>query len=223
MILIIFDLCTSEEVPETELFYNFLRDSSRGFGLKNLGNTCYLNATIHALIHTPSFVQWLHVRRLTHSCSGCLECKIFNIYKESQVTTLIKSNTNIIINPSQIYKRLNEINPNLTAGNQEDAHEFLMSLITVLNRPEQPNRISSIFAGDSYEKHRCLKCYDISFRMNEQEFFEVPIYLFDPNINSIMDGISKHFRDEYRDLNCSNSTCSNTHKKLITKFIEKPP
>jgi len=28
-------------------------------GLKNFSNTCYLNATLQALIHVPPFVAWI--------------------------------------------------------------------------------------------------------------------------------------------------------------------
>ena len=31
-----------------------------GSGMKNMGNTCYLNSTLQALFHIPAFVNYLH-------------------------------------------------------------------------------------------------------------------------------------------------------------------
>jgi ubiquitin C-terminal hydrolase len=48
-------------------------DWNEGCGLLNIGNSCYINATLQALFHVPSFVTWLlfdEKHRKKSNCDG---------------------------------------------------------------------------------------------------------------------------------------------------------
>lgn len=46
------------------------RKWSVGTGMTNVGNTCYLNSTLQALFHVPSFANWLYSDD-EHRSGGC--------------------------------------------------------------------------------------------------------------------------------------------------------
>lgn len=48
------------------------RKWSVGTGMTNVGNTCYLNSTLQALFHVPSFANWLFSDE-EHRRNGCVD------------------------------------------------------------------------------------------------------------------------------------------------------
>lgn len=48
------------------------RKWSVGTGMTNVGNTCYLNSTLQALFHVPSFANWLFSDE-EHRRGGCID------------------------------------------------------------------------------------------------------------------------------------------------------
>ena len=54
--------------PEALLEWDLARVSCRGRGLQNLGNSCYLNAVLQALTHTPAFANLCLARAHSRNC-----------------------------------------------------------------------------------------------------------------------------------------------------------
>jgi ubiquitin C-terminal hydrolase len=60
------------------------KDWKTGRGFENLGNSCYLNATVQALFHIPSFVNWLLSDEKHRKKGACTGEKINQKSNESQ-------------------------------------------------------------------------------------------------------------------------------------------
>ena len=57
-----------ESLPEGSLHMSWSRLKKNGIGLYNIGNNCYLNATLQCLAYTPPFSQWLVTRPHSNGC-----------------------------------------------------------------------------------------------------------------------------------------------------------
>ncbi|KAL0215779.1 hypothetical protein P9112_007963 [Eukaryota sp. TZLM1-RC] len=117
------------ELPKKPLYpYNrinqwlsFPKPLSHTAGLRNIGNTCFLNASLQVLLNLPPLVQFLQA---DHSnCSKVGFCSLCAIRK---LSALAHSKPCII--PKQITSNIRAIRKSFRIGRQEDAHEFFLSL-----------------------------------------------------------------------------------------------
>ena len=79
---------------------------SVGAGMKNLGNSCYLNATLQALIHIPSFYNYLMNECIYQHTSKCQlvtknECTLCAL-----VTTLQSSIACLVVDKNLLHEKL---------------------------------------------------------------------------------------------------------------------
>jgi len=101
------------QIQESKLENNWNKIKKTGVGLLNLGNNCYLNATLQCLAYTPPLSQWLvskphsstcRFRQMKGFCSLCeVEKIIFEIFnscngcaKPNSLCFNIKSNQMIL-------------------------------------------------------------------------------------------------------------------------------
>jgi len=128
-------------------------------GLVNLGNTCYLNATVQVLRGSPELVNALTSATPTGR-DGLVPAELKNLYNEMSRTT----NTEIV--PTrfvsvvrQVIPRFNEKTPQ---GHfmQQDADEFYNELMTSLSRvlkSEEKSVIDDYFGVDLTVKTKCME------------------------------------------------------------------
>ncbi|KAK2521045.1 hypothetical protein Q9966_013183 [Columba livia] len=142
-----------------------------GAGLLNLGNTCFLNATLQCLTYTPPLANYLLSREHSRTChqSGfCMMCVMQN-----HVTQAF-ANSGSVIKPVSLVRDLKKIAPHIRLGRQEDAHEFLRFTIdamqkaclpdcTELDRQTQATTlIHQIFGGSLRSRVKCSMCKAVS-------------------------------------------------------------
>ena len=142
--------------------WELLKD--RGSGLVNLGNTCFINASLQCLANTPPLVQYI----LSNSHYPCCRVKLekqFCLFCEAErIVKLIHSkNSNSTFsssvgaaNPNNIVRRIKDISTTFKIGRQEDASEFLICLIdkivdACLRSSQPPERLRPS-SGTSYEQ-----------------------------------------------------------------------
>ncbi|KAH8351433.1 hypothetical protein KR059_002399 [Drosophila kikkawai] len=148
-----------------------------GSGMINVGNTCYLNSTLQALLHIPALANWLvseqaHVDNcMVAESGGC--CIVCAMAKTLQATQGNQS----AVRPFHIYSKLKQICKHMVVGRQEDAHEFLRFLVEAMERAylmrfrnykeldqlvKETTPLGQIFGGYLRSEVRCLSCNHVS-------------------------------------------------------------
>lgn len=100
-------------------------------GLKNLGNSCYLNSVLQCLTYTPPLAQFCLSSEHSSLCKRLFankekECPFCIL--ERQIARSLKLDGHLDA-PSKIQKCLNVFAEHFRWGRQEDAHEFLRYVI----------------------------------------------------------------------------------------------
>ncbi|URD96748.1 ubiquitin carboxyl-terminal hydrolase [Musa troglodytarum] len=188
---------------------------SQGAALFNLGNTCFLNAVLQCLTHTVPLVQ--KIRRTDHPCSCCGAIGGFCSF------CALKGHINrclflsgYVISPTDFAENLSKISPHFQLGQQEDAHEFLHSLLDNLHTcclghctTDQPSSLDEdslvkhVFGGRLRSQLRCCNCGHCS------DTFEplLDLSLEIDNVDSIVDALASFTRSEKIDDPDINFTC----------------
>ncbi|XP_017779061.1 PREDICTED: ubiquitin carboxyl-terminal hydrolase 36 [Nicrophorus vespilloides] len=151
-------------------------DWAVGAGMVNMGNTCYLNSTLQALFHVPSFANWLvsdkqHMAECEESGGLCIVCAMRKTLQDSQ------QRNNNSIRPFLIFNKLRVVCRNLIPGRQEDAHEFMRYLVEAMeksylnrfknhtqfdSRIKETTPLNQILGGYLRSAVRCLDCGHVS-------------------------------------------------------------
>lgn len=146
-----------------------------GKGLRNLGNTCFLNASLQSLLHCPPFATALLEKVFStvsnckcHSgyCSICVMEKIANNIFSADASSQSYS-------PVELVRNLKILSKTFTPGRQADAHEFIRFLLDDMNRTllglprgklcndrqrEMNTLIHQVFGGCYESKVLCQNC-----------------------------------------------------------------
>jgi len=138
---------------------------SVGCGIRNLGNSCFMNATLQCLAYTPAFSQMLCQSTHSQRCRSKSFCALCEMEKVLPLILMGKE----IVTPRNLFMNLPRINDLLNPGCQEDAHEFLQSLLDRMemayddeqrpHRKKDPqNPIRNLFVGSTKTAIQCAKC-----------------------------------------------------------------
>lgn len=156
------------------------------WGLLNEGVTCYMNSAIQAFVHIPA---------MQHYLNQIFTGKIGKEHKDkSNVTYTLAELSNSMWNPKlrvkqrpyiypkRMIQRLHQINCMMSQWQQEDSHEYFMSLMSRLQEDLTPKGqklnssiIYDIFGGLLNQKITCLKCQGVS--ETKQEFYDLSLGL----------------------------------------------
>ncbi|KAI2667324.1 Ubiquitin carboxyl-terminal hydrolase 33 [Labeo rohita] len=127
-------------------------------GLKNIGNTCYMNAALQALSNCPPLTQFFL------DCGGLVKtdkkpalCKSY----QKLVTDLWHKNRNSYVVPTNLFQGIKAVNPMFRGYSQQDSQEFLRCLMDQLHEelkepipePEDPNQAVAMDEGPEEDNH----------------------------------------------------------------------
>ncbi|XP_074703590.1 ubiquitin carboxyl-terminal hydrolase 36-like [Strix aluco] len=142
-----------------------------GAGLYNLGNTCFLNATIQCLTYTPPLANYLLSREHGRNCHQegfCMMCIM-----QSHTIQAFGSSGNTI-KPVSFIRNLKNIAQHICFGRQEDAHEFLRYTIDAMQKAclsrcakldhqsQATTLVHQIFGGSLRSRVKCVECEAVS-------------------------------------------------------------
>jgi hypothetical protein len=103
-------------------------------GLYNLGNTCFLNATLQCLTHLPPLGQLCMSTYLDRY--GTTDTHpIMHIFRQ-HIQRALRSSGGQPVAPKRIVGRMRHISPTIRIGRQEDAHEFTRQLLEAVHQGE---------------------------------------------------------------------------------------
>ncbi|CAF91634.1 unnamed protein product, partial [Tetraodon nigroviridis] len=104
---------------------------SRGLtGLKNIGNTCYMNAALQALSNCPPLTQFfLECGGMVRTDKKPALCKSY----QKLVSDLWHKNSSSYVVPTTLFQGIKTINPMFRGYSQQDSQEFLRCLMDQLH------------------------------------------------------------------------------------------
>ncbi|KAM9210664.1 ubiquitin carboxyl-terminal hydrolase 36 isoform 1-T1 [Dugong dugon] len=157
--------------PTERLSLKWERVYRVGAGLHNLGNTCFLNATIQCLTYTPPLANYLLSKEHARNCHQggfCMLCVMQNHIIQAF------ANSGNAIKPVSFIRDLKKIARHFRFGNQEDAHEFLRYTIDAMQKAclngyakldrqtQATTLVHQIFGGYLRSRVKCSVCKSVS-------------------------------------------------------------
>ncbi|KAF3785234.1 Ubiquitin carboxyl-terminal hydrolase 25 [Nymphaea thermarum] len=194
---------------------NAYRRKSPPLGLRNLGNSCYLNSVLQCLTYTPPLANFCLSNR--HSSI----CELSNVCKKHEcpfcLSLSIESPLDV---PAKIQSSIQIFAKHFRIGRQEDAHEFLRYMMDACHNTclkllksrngvvcqngqangktekVEPNTIvKEIFGGVLQSQVKCLSCDFESNKMDD--IMDISLDLF--QCRSLKEALQRFFQPEILD------------------------
>ncbi|KAK6947420.1 Peptidase C19, ubiquitin carboxyl-terminal hydrolase [Dillenia turbinata] len=214
-----------KSTPSFLTFYsNEPKPSSVVAGLTNLGNTCFLNSILQCFTHSAPFVEG--IRSLNHKspCDRSEEgfCVLCALRDHIELSLSSAGDT---ISPVKLVENLNYFSSSFHRYQQEDAHEFLQSILDRLDSCcldiKQQNKdsssedsfVSKIFGGRLLSQLRCCNCGHCSDTYEPLIDLSLEIEEVD-NLSSALQSFTKVERIEDPDIKF---TCENCKQEVAVE------
>lgn len=180
-------------------------------GLRNYGNTCFLNATLQSLAHCELLTSLLrreidtnpehfhHSSKETNECLLCIIEKCLLSLQGSPVFHLDESAAaqETALRADRFVKQLIYSFPvfptkTLLRGRQEDAHEFLMNVVQAYRSPNKPfhRGVADLFEGSAASYIYCFQCRNVTKKVELINGLELQIN----GINTLHTAIREYCR-----------------------------
>ncbi|ESQ42596.1 hypothetical protein EUTSA_v10012558mg [Eutrema salsugineum] len=131
-----------------------------GAGLRNLGNTCFLNSVLQCLTYTEPLAAYLqkvaHEKRC-HVAGFCALCAM-----QKHVRNARQASGRILV-PNDLVSNLRSVSRNFRNQRQEDAHEYMISLLECMHKCCLPSGVPSE-SSDAYRSSLVHKIFGGSLR-----------------------------------------------------------
>lgn len=189
-------------------------------GLLNHGVTCYTNAAVQAMIHIPAVQHYLldvlknkysssvSSRSVTQTLAET-SARMWNL--DNSLSSSAANSKKKFINPKKLISRLDDINCMMSEWQQEDSHEYFMSLLSRLQEDSTPKGeklnssiIYDIFGGLLSQTVTCNNCGYVSKTL--QEFYDLSLHLGSGRKTSVSNNSSNS-----NDNNNNNNSASNNN------------
>lgn len=164
-------------------------------GLKNLGNSCYLNSTLQALFSMPEFVERYHhpgqgptdapqpaedlETQLRKVADGLLSGR----YSKPDSDVLVSEHTPEVphqkgLAPAMLKHLIGRGHPEFSTMRQQDAFELLLHLLKLVSRSTHVAPLKDpvdAFRFVMEQRLQCINCKKVRYRQDEQENISIPV------------------------------------------------
>lgn len=201
-------------------------DISNKCGLKNIGNTCFMNSALQLLVNCTVLSKFI--------LNNNFKSEKINLYKKFLSEYFI----NKVTTPNSIKELVSQQNNIFSGYEQQDSHEFLVCIIDILNEefkkehklnPKEilgvgmDNLINSLFNTNITSIIYCEKTGDKSKNKVGETILSLPIRNSESNLSDSindfteienLEGDSKWFNDK-------DNNYYDAHKRLFIKSLPK--
>ena len=172
--------------PESPFSLNF-PPTVKFLKLCNLGNTCFMNSIIQALLNSRyvnDFLQNISDTTKTLDLSEEIQNSLLMELIKLKETKDTMKEQELIFSPTSFSDKLFQQMPQFVKGHQQDAHEFYISFLdsfdnTIKTINEKYHTSLSLFSnlskGSSISETQCLMCGKMSHDFEEFETFFLSI------------------------------------------------
>ncbi|WCJ32382.1 Ubiquitin carboxyl-terminal hydrolase 25 [Euphorbia peplus] len=206
------------------------RKNGPPLGLRNLGNSCYLNSVLQCLTYTPPLANFCLRNQHSSLCDSDSngerkrDCP-FCILEKRIVRSLSQDLT--LDAPAKIQNCLWIFAEHFRCGRQEDAHEFLRYVIDACHNTclrliklklkgnettGSPTVVKQIFGGALQSQVKCLSCHSESNKVDEIMDISLDVL----HSNSVKEAMQKFFQPETLD-GSNKYRCENCKKLVAAK------
>ncbi|XP_073898984.1 ubiquitin carboxyl-terminal hydrolase 17-like protein 6 [Castor canadensis] len=155
----------TDKAPKEKFCVTWKQPYVVGAGLQNLGNTCYMNATLQCLTYTAPLANYMLSQEHSQTCCPLNTCMIC-ILQAHMIRALQHS--------GKVIQPLRALVTGFHKYKQEDAHEFLMFVLGAMQnsclpghkdldpQAENTSLVCQLFGGYWRSQIKCLRCHGIS-------------------------------------------------------------
>ena len=127
------------------------------------------------------------------------------------------SNNNRIVDPSGVTRHVHKLSPCLRPYQQEDAHEFIRTLLSTLTLDGRNKQLSSLFDGLLESAVTCQTCHRAS--VTRDRYMDLSLDIQNHDVNDLVGALKKftmtEMLDEDNKVHCSRCNC----KQVVSKGL----
>ncbi|CAF1341951.1 unnamed protein product [Adineta ricciae] len=163
-------------------------------GLKNLGNTCYLNVILQIFAHTPPLMRWVLTDKHHETCLKYNNCFLCSFQETLQTMYRIsEQDLNRFYTPILLRSQLEKLSIEFAENTQQDCNELLIKLLD--HTAQSSSIFHKIFNFQTYYVVCCDVCRSLSGQIESQTILQCAITQSNtiPRLNDCLNG---YFKEE---------------------------